>query len=76
MLPLLENHNGILLYRIRPDASAFIHSAEQIPYEVQIVTFGRKKDFEGYKIDSRRLSYMEMKDRSVENVILIEGMAL
>jgi len=40
------------------------------------VTFGGKADFEGYKTDPKRLAFMEMKNNSVENIILIEGVAL
>jgi hypothetical protein len=76
VLPLLEDHNGILVYRIRPDAGAFVTSNEPLPYEIHLVTFGSKADFEGYKTDPKRFAFMEMKDRSVEMVVLIEGVLL
>ncbi len=76
VLPLLKNHNGTLVYRIRPDASAFVTSSEPLPYEIHLVTFVNKADFEGYKTDPKRLAFMEMKDRSVEKIVLIEGVAL
>lgn len=76
VLPLLKSHNGNLIYRIRPDESAFIGSNEELPYEIHLVSFGSKADFEGYKVDPNRMDYMELKNQSVEKIILIEGVAL
>jgi hypothetical protein len=76
VLPLLKDHNGELLYRIRPDKGSFIESSRELPYEIHLVTFGSKADFEVYKTDPKRLAFMEMKNNSVENIILIEGVAL
>ena len=76
VLPLLNEHNGELVYRIRPDKNAFVESSSDLPYEIHLVTFGNKSDFEGYKVDPKRLAFMEMKNNSVENIILIEGFAL
>jgi hypothetical protein len=76
VLPLLKEHNGELVYRIRPDKSAFIESSQPLPYEIHLVTFTSKAGFESYKTDPRRLACMELKNNSVENMILIEGFAL
>lgn len=76
MLPLLKVHNGVLVYRIRPAKSAFIESSSELPYEIHLVTFNDKADFEHYKNDPKRLDFIEMKNNSVEKIILIEGFAL
>ena len=76
VLPLLKEHNGELVYRIRPDKSAFVESSRELPYEIHLVTFNGKADFEGYKVDPKRLDFMELKNNSVEKIILIEGFAL
>jgi hypothetical protein len=76
VLPLLKEHNGELVYRIRPDKSAFVESSRELPYEIHLVTFGSKADFERYKIDPKRLGFMEMKNNSVEKITLIEGFKL
>jgi hypothetical protein len=76
VLPLLKPHNGQLIYRIRPAESAFIESNQELPYEIHLVSFGGKDDFEGYKVDPKRLEYMELKNQSVEKIVLIEGVAL
>ncbi|MDP9046732.1 MAG: DUF1330 domain-containing protein [Bacteroidota bacterium] len=76
VLPLLKRHNGELVYRIRPDNRAFVESSRELPYEIHLVTFVSKGDFEDYKNDPQRLEFIEMKSRSVEKIILIEGSEL
>jgi len=41
-----------------------------------LVTFGSKADFEHYATDPKRLGFIDMKNNSVEKIILIEGFAL
>jgi hypothetical protein len=76
VLPLLKGHNGELIYRVRPEKTAFIESVGELPYEIHMVTFGSKADFQGYAADPKRLEFMDMKNKSVEKIILIEGFAL
>ncbi len=76
VLPLLKGHNGELVYRLRPDKNAVIEASQQLPYEIHLVTFGSKADFEGYARDPNRQAFMAMKNNSVERIVLIEGVAL
>jgi hypothetical protein len=76
VLPLLKGHNAELVYRIRPTKSAFVESTRELPYEIHFVTFNSKADFQGYSVDPKRLEFVEMKNNSVEKIILIEGFAL
>jgi hypothetical protein len=76
VLPLLAGHNGELVYRVRPDKSAFVESSRELPYEIHLVTFNSKADFAGYGADPKRLGFIEMKNNWVEKIILIGGMAL
>ena len=76
VLPLLRNHNAELVYRIRPNYNSFVEANAELPYEIHLVTFGSKDDFNAYSADPKRLEFMEMKNISVEKIILIEGFAL
>ena len=76
VLPLLKNHNAELVYRIRPAANAFVEANAELPYEIHMVTFGSKDDFNAYSADPKRLEFMDMKQNSVEKIILIEGFVL
>jgi len=75
VLPLLIDHNGNLVYRIRPKADAFVAASADLPYEIHVVTFPSKDDFERYKNDPRRLESLPLKTNSVERIVLIEGKA-
>jgi hypothetical protein len=76
VLPLLDDHNGELVYRIRPAKESFVTSTQELPYEVHLVTFKSPADFDGYKNDPRRTDFLDMKNSSVEKMVLIEGKAL
>jgi hypothetical protein len=76
VLPLLKEHNGELIYRLRPTPNAYIESTQELPYEIHLVAFNSKDDFKSYAADPNRLTFMEMKNRSVEKILLIEGYAL
>jgi len=73
VLPLLEKHNGELICRIRPPKSSVITTKFGHPYEIHIVSFSDRKSFESYRDDPQRIQHMQLKDESVERVILIEG---
>lgn len=76
VLPLLQQHNGELIYRVRPPASAVIATAFGHPYEIHIVSFKDREGFENYRDDPERLRNMQLKEESVDRMILIEGNAL
>jgi hypothetical protein len=73
VLPLLNRHNGKLLYRIRPAKTCVIATGWGYPYEIHLVSFLSRKDFEAYRDDKERLQYLHLKDQSVEKILLIEG---
>ena len=72
VIPLLGKHKGKLLYRIRPNKDSIIEGIDK-PYEIHIVEFQTKSDFESYANDKERLKHMNLKDQSVEKIQLIEG---
>ena len=76
VLPLLHRHNGELIYRVRPTVSSVIATAFGYPYEIHLVAFADRKGFEDYRDDPQRLEFMQLKNDSVDRVILIEGHAL
>jgi uncharacterized protein (DUF1330 family) len=75
VLPLLDRHNGRLLYRVRPNPADVIETAVGLPYEVHLVSFESRSDFESYANDPERQQYLSLKNESVENAMLIEGVS-
>jgi len=76
VLPLLTRYNGVLLYRVRPADDAVIETTIGKPYELHLVSFPTREDFEGYSKDNDRLKYMDLKNDSIEKAMLIEGKLL
>ena len=72
VIPLLGKHKGKLLYRIRPNKDSIIEGIDK-PYEIHILEFQTKSDFESYANDKERLKHLNLKDQSVEKIQLIEG---
>lgn len=75
-LPLLEKHNGKLLLRCRPDEASFIETNYGKPYEIHLVSFESPEDFKNFANNPDRQSYLHLKEKSVERVVLIEGKML
>ncbi len=76
VLPLLDRHNGELIYRVRPPRSAVIETTVEYPYEIHVVTFASRADFESYRDDPERQRFMALKEQSIRKAVLIEGQAL
>ncbi|HWD89504.1 MAG TPA: hypothetical protein VG367_15340 [Mucilaginibacter sp.] len=76
VLPLLERHNGTLLYRVRPTDDCVIETNLGKPYELHLVSFPSREDFEGYAKDNDRLKHMHLKEASIKKAMLIEGKLL
>ncbi|MBS1526742.1 MAG: DUF1330 domain-containing protein [Bacteroidetes bacterium] len=76
VLPLLHKHNGVLLYRVRPTYDCTIETALGQPYELHLVSFPSRQDFDAYARDPDRLKYMDLKNASIEKAMLIEGKLL
>ena len=76
VLPLLQHHKGELIYRVRPPESSVIATTMGHPYEIHLVTFPTKADFEAYRDDPQRRQYMDLKNQSIDRALLIEGALL
>jgi hypothetical protein len=76
VLPLLERHNGKLLYRVRPTRECVVESNLDYPYEIHVVSFQSRQDFEAYRDDKERMQYVPLKELSIEKALLIEGSLL
>ncbi|MFD1145200.1 DUF1330 domain-containing protein [Larkinella insperata] len=73
---MLQRHHGELLYRVRPPASSVVATTLGYPYEIHLVTFATRADFEAYRDDPERQRHLSLKDQSIERVLFIEGAAL
>ncbi len=74
-IPIISKYNGKLLLRIRPEANSFIEGSMDHPYEVHVVEFATRKDFENFKTDDDRKKALHLKDQAVSRIVMIEGLA-
>jgi uncharacterized protein (DUF1330 family) len=73
VLPLLAKHGGELLLRVRPPPSAVIGGSVAAPYEVHVVRFASRAALASYGADPERRDVLRLKDESVRETIVIEG---
>ena len=73
-IPLIARYRGQLLFRIRPDAAAFIEGETTPPYEIHLVTFPAEEDLVAFGRDPERAAFVHLKEAAVEKIVLIKGM--
>lgn len=75
-IPIISKYNGKLLFRVRPDANAFIGSYTERPYEIHLVEFLSEQDFENFKLDDERKKFLHLKEQSIRTSVMIIGKKL
>lgn len=68
-IPLISKYNGQLLLRTRP--GTVIESNIEVPYEIHLVSFKSADDFERFKQDDTRKSFIHLKEQAVRESLLI-----
>lgn len=72
-IPLIKKYHGELLLRLRPSEKEVISSTTEIPYEIHLVSFPDEDNFEKFKNDPERKSWLPLKEVSVRDQLLIQG---
>lgn len=72
VLPLLLQYQGQVVLRLRPTESSFISGLTR-PYEVHIISFPTKKEFEAYTQDETRKRFLYLRERSIQTAFSIHG---
>lgn len=72
-IPTISKYNGQLLFRVRPSDNSFIELNIDKPYEVHLVKFDSKQDFENFMHDEERKKFLHLKERSIRTSLLIQG---
>jgi uncharacterized protein (DUF1330 family) len=75
-IPIISKYNGKLLLRIRPDENTVIEHTIDKPYEIHLVQFNSEEDFERFKQDEERKSFLHLKNESIMSSLLIQGKSL
>lgn len=75
-IPIISKYNGRLLLRVRPTGPSFIEQNMDRPYEIHLVEFDTEQDFENFKRDEERKSFLHLKEQSIKASVLIQGTKL
>lgn len=75
-IPLIGKYNGRLLARIRPTNESVIEHQIEKPYEIHLVEFDNEQDFHAFSRDESRKQFLHLKEQSVRESILIQGIRL
>jgi uncharacterized protein (DUF1330 family) len=75
-IPIIRKYNGRLTLRVRPDSESFIESNIEKPYEIHLVEFDTQEDFDQFKKDEERKTFLHLKEKSIRSSLLIQGKKL
>ena len=75
-IPSILKYNGRLTLRIRPDDNSIVEKNIEKPYEIHLVEFNSQQDFDNFKKDEERKKFLHLKEESIKEVILIQGVKL
>ena len=73
VLPLIDEHNGRLLLRIRTDAGSLVAGTWEKPDEIHLVEIDAESDFHAYMVDEERRRYLHLREQSIRTTIIIQG---
>lgn len=76
VLPILNDYNGKLLYRIRPNDESFIHSENKPPYEIHFISFHTNESFMSFVNSDKRKAFENLKKDSIQSTFLVQGKKL
>ena len=72
-IPIISNYNGELLLRVRPEKESYIHSSDEAPYEIHLITFVSESDFQAFLADAERKKYLHLKEQAIRETFLVKG---
>ncbi len=75
-IPIILKYNGRLTLRIRPEKASVIENTIEVPYEIHFVEFDTEQDFENFKKDEERKTFLHLKQESIKSSTLIQGIRL
>ena len=72
VLPILSDYGGKLLHRIRTEKENSYSFEGELPYEVHLLVFPSKKEFDAYLGDERRSAYENLLKDSIKTTFVIK----
>ncbi len=73
VLPILENYEGKLIYRIRPNTDSIVHNEKEVPYEIHFLSFPNEEALLAFGNDEKRKKFIHLKEDSIRFTLMIKG---
>lgn len=73
VLPILKDHKGKLLYRIRPKKEDFIECEGESPFEIHFISFPTHEDFINFIKDDKRTDFISLKEDALKTSFIVKG---
>jgi uncharacterized protein (DUF1330 family) len=75
-IPIIARYGGSFMLRVRPTSETVIEAGIEVPYEIHLVSFPSVGAFEDFKKDEERKAFLHLKEKSVREMLLLEGRVL
>ena len=72
-IPLMEEYNGNMIYRIKPSSDSFVTANEELPYEIHFLSFPNDSSLKDFLKDERRTDIVHLKNESIRTSYIIKG---
>ncbi len=72
-IPLMAEHEGKMIYRMKPTKDVFITANEEVPYEIHFLSFPDDSSLQNFLKDERRTSFVHLKNESIRTSYIIKG---
>ena len=76
VLPILNDYNGKLIYRIKPTDESFINDEGEKPFEIHFISFENDISFNGFLNDEKRKSFEHLKEDAITSTFIVKGKKL
>lgn len=73
-IPIIRKYNGELMLRIRPEKDSLVEGTAELPYEIHLVSFPTQLDCDNFANDEERKSFLHLKESSITEAILYQGL--
>lgn len=58
---------------MRPDKASVIEATIEQPYEIHLVSFESKQDFQEFMADEEREKFLHLKEQAIQSSLLVKG---
>lgn len=73
VLPIIQKHDGKLIYRIQPKKEDFITCEGERPYEIHFMSFPTHNHLNNFIKDDERTQFIALKKEAIKTSFIVKG---